>query len=692
MHLEKSNKYMNRNIINPLTGRKISADGRVYKGLLRDGYVYDSETNSMIKSKPDNPPIIDDNDIIKFKQLILDEEIPAAAAAVATLTPTKLKNKIIKKAGEIAKWLLKLATHRIKNNNKIADWILNNTDKKESDDDKYWVINIPQPENTVDISGLIDAERAKHGKENVSQYIKRHYYNDIRSLDDIHDALIKTYEKEKEAFKLHFSLGSVAEQFTEKEDGEREYSVKLFPSSQNNFYDDPVSITNRQDLTKLISKLDSEHVVVRLNEKYPDTKTKLIGIYNMSVKVVSRSGFVIGAKEVNLPKYIKDSRNIISLENAKNNSCFWACIALASGCRRDRFIAKVRELYRGYYKKEMPDDYEGFKLIELNKYEQFNTEFAINIVSYYSDESIEYVRRSKFNGERTPIFLNLYQRVDCNHFSCIPDLEKLAKMYVCNRCSAKFCKNYLLLRHIDTCKLEQKDKFEKYSRVYEPKRNIIVQLSDWFDVKDLDFKHDYLITYDFESILEKLPAATAEETASLHYVTKHVPICLSIATNVPGFEEVKFILNKNPYKLCSEMFEYLDAIALQAELLMNKKMLPLILKLIYHYNEKEKEKWLQEVYDYCKNIPVVGFNSSSYDINLLADYGFMKEIYARDENALMKKNGSRYKFIKTPTFTFLDQMSYCAGGTDLRKFIKAYNDGGDDKFFFPYEFLTSKKI
>ena len=78
-------------------------------------------------------------------------------------------------------------------------------------------------------------------------------------------------------------------------------------------------------------------------------------------------------------------------------------------------------------------------------------------------------------------------------------------MYICQRCTAKFGKNYLLLRHIATCKLGQKNKFEKYSRVYEPKRNIIVQLSEWFRVEGLDFKHPYLITYDFESILEKIP-------------------------------------------------------------------------------------------------------------------------------------------------------------------------------------------
>ena len=36
-------------------------------------------------------------------------------------------------------------------------------------------------------------------------------------------------------------------------------------------------------------------------------------------------------------------------------------------------------------------------------------------------------------------------------------------------------------------------------------KNIIVQLNERLRVEGFDFKHRYLITYDFESILEKIP-------------------------------------------------------------------------------------------------------------------------------------------------------------------------------------------
>ena len=117
--------------------------------------------------------------------------------------------------------------------------------------------------------------------------------------------------------------------------------------------------------------------------------------------------------------------------------------------------------------------------------------------------SIQYVRRSEFNTDvdpnRTSIYLNLY----LDHFSYIPNLEKLAKMYICNRCSSKFDNNFNLSRHMNTCNLEQEDTFVKYPEIYEKKRNVIVELCDWFDVQDCDYKYDYLITFDLEAMAAK---------------------------------------------------------------------------------------------------------------------------------------------------------------------------------------------
>ena len=66
----------------------------------------------------------------------------------------------------------------------------------------------------------------------------------------------------------------------------------------------------------------------------------------------------------------------------------------------------------------------------------------------------------------------------------------------------------------------------------------------------------------------------------------------------------------------------------------------------------------------------------------------MSEILIRDKTPFVLKTGNRYRSIKTNQFLFLDQMSYCAAGTSLDSFVKAY-DVGENKGIFPYEWLDS---
>ena len=140
-------------------------------------------------------------------------------------------------------------------------------------------------------------------------------------------------------------------------------------------------------MNKLLSNINGEKIIDKLASKFPDTKTRLIGVYSMAVKVV-RLDYPIGTK-TQLPDYIKKSNFIIGLEDVENNFCFWACLALAEGCTKNRYIIKAKELFNKFYRKNVKkfDDYNGFDFVnELDKYEAFNTKYAINIVSYNEDE------------------------------------------------------------------------------------------------------------------------------------------------------------------------------------------------------------------------------------------------------------------------------------------------------------------
>jgi hypothetical protein len=594
-----------------------------------------------------------------------------------------------------SKWS-KVVTENVKESNKL----------EVNHENLYWKMNeLSHETDYEEIRRQILTSRKKYDKDCYSKYLKMHFYNEIKSLEDIRANLINVYKKENNAFKFHLSFGYV----TEKIVGENT-RIGLYAPGYQFYTDEQILIQNRKDMEDFTYGIDREKVVHKLAKSFPDTSTRLLGIYGMAVKI-TRLDYVIGSK-IELPDYIENSNNIIGLKDVPNNLCFWGCMALAEGCRKDRYIKKATQLFNNFYKnKRKIKEYQGFNYVkELDKFEKINKIHAINIVSYNDDESIEYVRKSDYNSHRIPIYLNLY----LNHFSFIPSLEKLAKMYICNRCGAKCRDNYKLMKHIDSCTLEQHDTFEKYPKVYEKKRNEIVELCDWFDVDDSIFTHDYMITFDEESMLHKIN----ECKTKLKFVQKHIPISVSIATNVSSFEEPHFILSKEPETIVVQMFEHFDKIAEKSRELMLKKMSPLIEKVNEHYNENEKKRWLDSIDRYCSNIPIVGFNSSFYDINLLMNYGFMKEIKKRepqiqnecdkktdekddkvkkqdekddkvkkqDESAFILKNGTRYTVIKTKTFTFLDQMSYCPAGTNLRSFIKAH-DVGQQKSHFPYEWL-----
>ena len=164
-------------------------------------------------------------------------------------------------------------------------------------------------------------KRQKYEKECESKYLKMYCFNDIKSLDDIKSNFIKTYTKEDNAFKLLFSFGYVCEK-----NDENQSEIKLFQPGTQYFYQEPTTIKSRKDMNALISRVNEEEVISNLANRFKDTKTRLIGVYSMAVKVI-RLDYPIGSK-IKLPDYIKRSKFIVGLENTDNNLCFWGCIAL----------------------------------------------------------------------------------------------------------------------------------------------------------------------------------------------------------------------------------------------------------------------------------------------------------------------------------------------------------------------------
>ncbi|CAP29846.1 Protein CBG10425 [Caenorhabditis briggsae] len=412
------------------------------------------------------------------------------------------------------------------------------------------------------------------------------------------------YIEENNAIKLNLSFGYVTV---------KNNDLKLFKPGRNYFFDTVKQINNAEDISNLKKEITVETITHKLTNRFPDSSTRLVGVYAMAAKI-TRLDFPIGAP-INLPQYILNSTSIISLQNVDNNLCFWYCVAVADEeCRKDRASRKAKELFKNFYgTKKRVTDYVGFDYVnELDRYE-----------------------------------------------------NKLSSIFLCQRCGKKFGDNANLDRHYETCALTQEDVFCKYPSLWKKDRNLIVELADTYDV-DVDFKYDYMITFDMESRMQKMNDKVSDK---LTYTMKHIPTSVAIATNVPGFEDDKFILNEDPNELVKEMFKWFDDVASKASQLMLEKMQPLLCRL--ESNDRLKSK----VQRYCEVIPIVGFNK------------IMKRRELDKIDPMVIKEGNRYKTIKTGQFQFLDQMSYVAAGTKLESFIKAYVNV--QKGWFPYEWFDS---
>eukprot|EP00662_Eupelagonemidae_sp_cell21_P036402 gene36402-15539_t len=90
-----------------------------------------------------------------------------------------------------------------------------------------------------------------------------------------------------------------------------------------------------------------------------------------------------------------------------------------------------------------------------------------------------------------------------------------------------------------------------------------------------------------------------------------------------------------------------------------------------------------KVRDYVGVVPVVGFNSSKYDLNVLK-----KHIVGHFQDATIANADGRFMFITTDEFKFIDAYNFLAPNYSLEKWLTAYKCTLR-KSHFPYEWFDS---
>ena len=101
-------------------------------------------------------------------------------------------------------------------------------------------------------------------------------------------------------------------------------------------------------------------------------------------------------------------------------------------------------------------------------------------------------------------------------------------------------------------------------------------------------------------------------------------------------------------------------------------------------------KFLSRLSGYCNQLPILGYNSGKYDLNLIRKEILLQNGFTETQNSFIIKKNNGYLCISTPLYKFLDAANYLSVGTSYDAFLKSY-DTEQNKSFFPYEWLDDIK-
>ena len=177
------------------------------------------------------------------------------------------------------------------------------------------------------------------------------------------------------------------------------------------------------------------------------------------------------------------------------------------------------------------------------------------------------------------------------------------------------------------------------------------------ELKKMRFKKEfrpypYFIVYDFEAILEKMNESQTEE---LTITSRHVPVSVAINDNLTN--EPSFYADEDPVYLINDFMA--DLVERQEKIADEVRSLypwpesgtidesdesEKLIKAEVHLPKKVKNLWKTWV----NQVPVFGFNSGRYDINMIKEY-FVKNL-AEISNVNVAKKENSYMFLSTPKF------------------------------------------
>ena len=518
--------------------------------------------------------------------------------------------------------------------------------------------------------------------------VQTRYNRRLTSLDtrDLHEQLRVLFEEQTTSFKINCSFAFILKNKTTNR-------LKYYHSSNNccgRLLEEPSLITNRGDFDRFLARIQESDILQWAIAQRPNSDWVCDHVTNATFFLNKIVDHPIGCVGVNLPTYVKNNKSIIGLETDSHgviyidNLCLFRCLGLHLG--RD-----VTTLYEEYTDQPVWK-FEGVVIDELPKVESM---FEVNIVVYnLREESAQLVRRSLGKHDNI-MYVNLYE----SHFSYIQDMKSYSHSYMCSKCENSLWKYPSWLKiHESTCEGGIRRVYK--GGVYRPPASIFERLDDEGIIVSPVLRYfPYRATFDFECYFsdERLPV----NSDKLQWSARHVPLSVSVASNVPGYEPALcFVTDGDADKLVGCMITRLNTISDAAY----ESLLPLYADVLEElktrkeaWDEEEEEEDGKKTVNPCKTLekqlqtwlrqlPVIGFNSGHYDLNVVKKFFIPYMLKGNDKTRFVIKRQNTFMCLSTTNLKFLDVTQYLAPGVSYDKYLKAY--GCElQKGHFPYEYM-----
>ena len=208
-------------------------------------------------------------------------------------------------------------------------------------------------------------------------------------------------------------------------------------------------------------------------------------------------------------------------------------------------------------------------------------------------------------------------------------------------------------------------------------------------------------------------------TATTSWIGTHVPVSVSISSNL--LEEPVFLCENDPNHPIISFVAQLEILAAKNKLDVKSKFLEVEAEIKTRFNDvsprlqiisetqssissetedsnasknflRYQQKQLLDIQSHFNNyvdtLPVFGFNSGKYDLNLIKRYLIPHLLNDKAVTPTVIKKANQFVSFKFGDVQFLDIVNFLVGASTLDSFLKAYQSE-ETKGCFPYEWFDS---